>query len=124
MNELQAAVIEQLSGDESEARDTLRDVASYGADAGYGGFTCYSDTCGFFAANQSRIVDLVKEMADEFGQDPIGFVASFNCLADDRETRDEIGRCLYGEPSDEDTQVPNALAWFALEETARQLIDC
>ena len=48
-------------------------------------------------------------------------VAGFNCLTDDAETRDEIGRCIYGNVEDDDVQVPNALAWFALEETAYYL---
>ena len=62
-------------------------------------------------------------MAQDFGQDPIQFVASFNCLDDDLETREEIARALYGRINSDDTLVANALAWFALEETARELTD-
>src|SRR5688572_13343543 len=120
---LHDAVLEQLSDDPDYAAETLAEVARHPrADAGWPGFTYYKDTCAFFEANQAAIVQLVKDMADEFGMDAVSFVAGFNCLTDDRETRDEIGRCLYGKPTDDDTTVPNALAWFALEEVARSLV--
>jgi hypothetical protein len=122
-DKLYDAVVEQLGYDEDELKGTLEDIASHGADAGWPGFTYYSDTCAFFESNKRAIVELINEMADEFGQDVISFVAGFNCLEDDRETRDEIGRCIYGKPNDDDTQVPNALAWFALEEMARRNTD-
>lgn len=67
-------------------------------------------------------MELVKELADDFGQTPIQFVASFNCLNgnySDSEGEAEISRALYGRLASDDTQVPNALAWFALEEVAR-----
>ncbi len=101
--------------------DQIREAGEHGADAGWPGFTYHIETCKFFAKHQSMIAEMVKDMAEEFGQDPIAFVASFNCIEDDRETRDEIGRCLYGSPTDDDTTVPNALAWFALEEAGRSL---
>lgn len=125
LTQLQRAVIKQLGyePDDEELQGVLEDVANHGADAGFCGFTYYSETCAFFDHNQTDIVDMVKEMADDFGTDPISLVAGFNCLDDDCETRDEIGRCIYGKPTDDDTQVPNALAWFALEEVARQLVE-
>ena len=120
------AVVEQLGYDDldSECRDVLQDVARYGADAGFGGFTYYADTCAFFEANHAAIVDLVKQYAEEFGTDVISFVAGFNCLDDDIETRDEIGRAIYGKLEGGDTLVANALAWFALEEVARHVTGC
>jgi len=120
MNEsLITAVKEQIGQDDDADYDPLSDVANNGIDGGFPGFTYYSDTCSFFEDNKSDILDLVKGMAEDFDQDPIGFVAAFNCLTDDRETREEIGRCIYGTPNDSDYIVPNALAWFAAEEVAR-----
>jgi len=115
---LTRAVIRQLGG-----RDYLEDVANHGASGGFPGFTYYSDTIAFFKRNRTEIIELVKEYSDEFGQGPISFVAGFNCLNDDPETRDEIGRAIYGRLQSGDTNVPNALAWFALEEVARAEID-
>jgi len=114
---LYQAVMEHLDDDQ------LREVAEYGADKGWPGFTTYTDTCSFFHDHQALIVALVKEIAGEeiAGEDPISFVASFRCLDDDPDTRDEIGRCIYGAPLPSDISVPNALAWFALEDVARSL---
>lgn len=116
--------IVQTLGGEREARETLRDVASHGADSGFPGFTYYADTSAFFRKHRRAIVSLVKSMANEFGQEPIAFVSSFRCLDADSECKESIGRCLYGgklTDSHADTTVENALAWFALEETARAL---
>lgn len=123
---LQKNVIEQLSGSSrltQETRETLEDVTRGGASGGFSGFIYYNETVAFFKKNRHEIIAMVEEMSEEFGQDPVQFVASFNCLDDDRETRAEIARALYGNLKKDDYLVANALAWFALEETARQLTD-
>lgn len=123
---LQKNVIKQLSGSSRlnpDTLDTLEDVANHGANAGFSGFIYYTETVAFFKKNRREILAMVEEMSEEFGQDPVQFVASFNCLDNDRETRAEIARTLYGSLKKDDHLVANALAWFALEETARQLTD-
>ena len=129
-SELQTAVIEQhgyithdFDSDNSELRATLEDVARHGADSGFGGFAYYSDTCRFFADNKSEIVAKLKDDAESYGMDVVSMVSGFNCLTNDSETRDEIGRAVWGTPEEYDYQVQNALAWYALEETARELVD-
>lgn len=135
------AVVKQLTGNakiDQDTRDALRDVANHGADGGFGGFIYYSETVKFFKKNRALILELVNEYAQEFGQSPIDFVHSFNCLKpspadkygggysrqqDINETQAEIARALYGRLKSDDTQVPNALAWFALEEVARHITD-
>ena len=117
------AVIEQLGGsidDREDVNQTLEDVANHGADAGFHGFTYNADTCEFFSENRGLILELAKEYAEDFGQDVISMIAGFSCLNDDTETRDEIGRAIYGTPEHNDVMVQNALAWFALEEVARE----
>lgn len=121
------AVVKQLGynpldRNNPELASTFEDVVNNGAAGGFGQFIYYSDTVKFYKKNKNEIVALCKEMASDFGQDLIAFVAGFNCLNDDDETRDEIGRTLYGRVGD-DTQVANALAWFALEEVARWYVD-
>lgn len=104
--------------------ETIIDAGAHGADAGWGGFTYYRDTCAFTAANRRNIADLVEQVAEEFGQGPVELVASFNCLRGHDVTQGEIGRALYGSPESDDdsaTFVDNALAWFALEEVGRWL---
>ena len=105
-------------------RDNLEDIARHGVDGGFSGFVYYSDTCAFWKRHRAAIADLVRDMSSDFGQDSVAFVAGFGCLEDDAETRESIGRCLYGgRTTDEDTQVQNALAWFAAEEVARLICD-
>lgn len=119
------AVIRQLGGGKA-AHEQLKDISNHGVDGGFSGFIYYSDTIKFFKANRAAIVELVKEMANEFGQSPIQLVASFNCLkmnASNPEDEAEISRALYGRLASDDTKVPNALTWFAAEEVAHQETD-
>lgn len=113
---LQNAVIRRVG------RDSLQDVVNHGADSGFPGFTYYADTCGFYARHQSRIVALVEEMADDLGESPCKLVAGFRCLNGDY-SEAEVGRTLYGPKKSHDTQIANALAWFALEEVARNVTE-
>ena len=141
------AVVRQLGGKES-----LTDIYNYGIDGGFHGFIYYSETIAFFKRNRKAITQLVEDMANDLGKNPVDMVAGFNCLdgrdmqqlqagnavwitADQRrrardrdhilsEHRPSITRCLYGgRLTDDDTQVANALAWFAGEEVARAFCD-
>jgi len=137
------AVVRQL-GDKTY----LEDVHNHGADAGYSGFTYYSDTVKFFKAHRKAITALVESMANDLGESPVDMVAGFQCLGgreiqkavnENRfrehlhesakqkvinEYAPSVSRCLYGgRLTDEDTTVANALAWFALEEVARAFCD-
>lgn len=139
------AVLRQLGGGE-EAKDTLRDVCRGGADAGFCGFTYYKDTVEFFKRHRADIRMLAERQADDLGENVSDMVAGFQCLAgrdmkrehtgcfDDRarahnraalqEYLPSVNRCLYGgRMTDDDTNVANALAWYALEEVARAFED-
>ena len=115
------AVVRQL-GD----RSYLEDVYNHGADAGFPGFTYYNDTTPFWKRNRKEITALVMSMASELGEDPAAMVAGFNCLkiqpSDFEEMQDIYSALGNGQPSDDST-VPNALAWFALEEVARAMVE-
>jgi hypothetical protein len=113
------SVIRQL-GD----RSYLEDVYNHGADAGYPGFTNYCDTVKFFKAHQSDISMLVNNLASDMGEKPADMVANFACLHyTDPDELQEIYRALGGRINKDDTMVPNALAWFALEEVARAMVE-
>ena len=128
------AVLRQLNGD---AKDSLQHIANHGADGGFHGFIYYSDTVAFFKRNRKDIVALVHSMAEDLGESPVEMVALFGCLGgrsvrdakgSDRDRKRQemirewtpsVGRCLYGgRLTDDDTNVANALAWFAAEEVA------
>lgn len=127
LTKLDQAVIEQLGYDEltEECLSTLQDVARHGADGGYGQFIYYADTCEFYDNNRAAILQLVEDMASDLGEEPLTMIAGFNCLKDLELTSTMVAKVIYGRaPSktmgDDATQVKNALAWFALEETARK----
>ena len=113
-------VVRQIGGWDS-FKEHAHDVAMYGAAGGFGGFIYYTDTCRFYAVNRDAILEAVRDMCDGLGEEPIQFVRSFNCLKD--ATESEVGLTLYGSKKQHDTQVANALAWFALEEVARAFED-
>ena len=122
MNEsLKTAVLEQLSIDTDnitdEDRSQLEDVANHGADAGWTGFTYYSDTLPFYADNRSDILELAGEYAEMLGSTMSEMIAGFGCV---NETAAEVEQCLIeGEGDENYTSIANSLAWFALEEVAR-----
>ena len=113
-------VVRQIGGWDS-FKEQARDVSMYGAAAGFAGFLYYTDTCRFYAVNRDAILEAVRDMCDGLGEEPIQFVRSFNCLKG--ATESEVGLTLYGSKKQHDTQVANALAWFALEEVARSFDD-
>lgn len=87
---------------------SIREAGEHGADAGWAGFTYYSDTSAFVDSNRSLIWELLSQDADAYGFDSVpAFVASFNRsdMADDEQGFD----CL--------------IAWYALEAAGRTLSD-
>lgn len=145
-NRLQSAVIKQIGHTiadyhagkynkaESELFGVLRDVYNHGANTGWHGFTYYTDTVDFVKRNRPAIMGLVRDWAEETGQDPVDFIMSFNCFrhakadGDEMPLREAAGRFVYGGHYREDDKcdslaIYNALAWFALEETARALTE-
>ena len=109
-------------------KDSIEDIYNHGADGGYPGITYYHDTIAFYRRNRADIIELAHRMAEDLGEDMLSMIPGFNCLKQDnpqykRETLDEIGRTIYGRMNSDDTQVANALCWFACEEVARALCD-
>jgi hypothetical protein len=129
---LAKCVLNKLGGGQ-EAISYAQDAANHGADSGFVGFTYYSDTVEFFKKNRKLIVESVNQMANELGESPAEMVINFGCLAgrikDEREKRKAIEeyrpsayRCLGdGRLTDDDINVANALAWFALEEVGNAI---
>ena len=128
MELLTNAVIEQLGYEEledEELRSTLEDITNHGAGGGFGGFIYYSETNKFARENMHLILDQVKELADALGETPLEMISSFRWLQGDKIDPLEIASIIYERTSPEsqadgtETVVLNALAWFALEEVAR-----
>ena len=106
------AVIRQ-SGGWLSFQEMAQDIYNHGISGGFNGWIYYSETCQFYAKNQTLIVELVEYQMKEYdypsAQDMIKRFRSLDA------TMSEIGYTLYGNKSQHDTQVANALAWFAVE---------
>jgi hypothetical protein len=101
-------------------RNQLQDVADHGADAGFPGFCYYTDTERFYRKHRAEINGMVESLADDLGESAIGMVRGFRCIGTDY-SESEVAQTMYGRKID--PVIANGLAWFALEETARQLTD-
>jgi len=109
------AVIRQSGGWQS-FQESASDIANHGIIGGFSGWVYYNETCAFYAKNQNLIVKLAERQADEYGyQSAQDIVKGFHSLD---ATLSEIGHTLYGTKRQHDTQVANALAWYAAEEVA------
>lgn len=118
---LTRAVLKQIGGD----RETLKDVARHGAAGGFCGFTYYKDTSAFYRKNREEIKKLLGETSENYGEGLFSMVCNFVCLRDWKVTEDQVAAVLFGKfgeiDEEDETQIENALAWFALEEIAREL---
>ena len=119
-SDLIRAVIRQSGGWKS-FQESAPDISKHGISGGFSGWIYYTETCQFYAKNQSTIVNLAEYQSKEFdypsAQD---MVKSFNSID---ATLSEIGYTLYGNKRQHDTIVANALAWFAAEEVTRSFVD-
>ena len=126
LTKLQQRVIEQLSGENKLNEDSasiLKDVDSYGADAGFVGFTYYSDTCKFFDDNKDLIIEQLLEDRVNIGYNSLTeMLSSFKCFKDVN-TYDIEAFLINSddESNEEQTTLKNGLAWYALESVAWQL---
>jgi hypothetical protein len=128
------AVIRQMGGFES-FKESAPDICAHGIDGGFNGFIQYSDTVAFYGRNRATINAMAANMASELKEGgAIELIGSFGCLSTRSPkpgdysrvpdyTADEIGATMYGAKSRMDTQISNALAWFAAEEVARAYVD-
>lgn len=114
------AVVRQ-SGGWLSFQEMAQDIYNHGIAGGFSGWIYYTETCQFYAKNQSSIVELVEYQSEEYdyksAQDMVKSFRSINA------TLSEISYTLYGNKRQHDTQVANALAWCAAEEVARSFVD-
>ena len=99
----------------------FKNCAEHGANIGFHGFICYSDTIAFFKANRKDIVNHMENMSAELGTDIISFVQGFGVFRhSEKPTPSEIGKALWGSVRHryDLTTLYNVFAWYALEEIA------
>ena len=110
------AVINSLGG-----VDSVNDVNSHGIDAGFCGFTYYSDTHAFAMRHRKTIVRMLEESADQLGEEVVEMVSHFGVFRRspmDNDDRKELYRFLGGGKCEQST-ITNLMAWFAAEEVCR-----
>ena len=109
------AVIRQ-SGGWLAFQEMAQDIYNHGIAGGFSGWIYYTETCAFYAKNQSLIVELVESQSDEYGyrsaQDMVNGFRSLDA------TLSEIAYTIYCKNRPHDIQVANALAWYAAESVA------
>jgi hypothetical protein len=101
--------------------DSISDVINHGADAGFSGFTYYSETHSFAIRHRKDIIKLLNQQASELGKEVVSMVASFGVFRNspmDNEDKTELYRFL-GMGRCEQSAITNVMAWFALEEVCR-----
>lgn len=118
--ELIHAVIRQ-SGGWLSFQERALDISKHGISGGFSGWIYYTETCDFYAKNQNLIVDLAEQQSGEYGYQSAGDMVKSWRSCDAKLS--EIGHTLYGNKRQHDTQVANALAWYAAEEVAQAFVD-
>ena len=99
------AVKRQLGIKGDELKETLQDVASHGADAGFHGFIYYTETAKFYDKYEDLIWEALETDTEDMGEKtPLAFIASFT------------GAKNVTNPA----TFKNLLAWYALERVARE----
>ena len=125
-NNMKEAVIKQLNMSEEDTKQTLKDVINGGAAGGFSGFIYHYETVKFAKDNIKAIYGSAKEQAQDLGEDVYKMIQGFNCLKDMSPLISEIADTIHGYPDKAtvtdgmDTQILNALAWYALEEVAHR----
>lgn len=101
--------------------DSVQDVVSHGASAGFIGFIYYSDTHKFAMRYRKHIINLLEQQANDMGEEVTAMVASFGVFRKspmDDADRQELYKYLGGGKC-EQSAITNVMAWFALEEVCR-----
>jgi len=123
MDNLQNAVLTQLGYDELNegSLKVLLDITvsgAYGADTNYCGFTYMESTSKFYDTNKKAIDALVLSSASRTGGTVIDLVSSESMVSTSK-----VESFFMGYGGDDDVYIKNALAWFALEDTAHKLTE-
>jgi len=114
------AVVREMGGWDS-FKESAPDVCRGGISGGFHGFIYYTDTLRFAFTNRKDILEMATQQAKDLGTGLVEMIEGFNCFRNCKPTQAEIVMGLAGRSND--TQVPNALAWYAGEEVARAYCD-
>ena len=117
---LKNAVASKMGGAEC-LYEVASDVATSGANAGWGNFVYYSDTVAFTKRHKQKIIDCLKEDALNCGESFANFISGFNCFKG--MPQDEVMDGLYNPKSVHMIIVYNSLALYALESVCYTIVN-
>lgn len=117
-NLLKQAVLNQIGISEKEFKQNLSDYRD--ASNGISGFIYYSDTHKFTMTNQSHIVELLEELAYDFGEEVGEMVNGFGVFRGEMDYQDkkDLYTFLSGSKNVKQGKVTNVLAWLCVEHLA------
>jgi hypothetical protein len=118
--DLIGAVVKQFGG-KAAFKQYASDVANHGIGGGFSGFIYHTETVEFAKKWRHAILQQLKSLAEELGIGTLELIQGFGCLNNLYSTT-EIMEAIYN-GSDDETEVMNALAWFAAEEVCRSYQD-
>lgn len=101
--------------------NSIEDVNNHGIDGGFSGFIYYSDTHAFAMRYRKLIVSLLKESANQLGEEVVSMVSNFGVFRTtpmDDEDKMELYKYIGGGRCKQ-SSITNVMAWFAAEEVCR-----
>jgi hypothetical protein len=119
---LQKSVLKQLDVSLKEFKANISDYRD--ASAGISGFIYHNETHAFAMKNQSLIVELLNEMADNLGEDVATMVGGFGIFRRDtisKKDKQDLYNFLGGNKKTEQGAITNVLAWLCVEQLAFEL---
>jgi hypothetical protein len=115
LDALSKAAIKTVGG-----KSNAKQAAEHGADAGWPGFTSYTDTIKFYTKNKKLIMQALREDADNFGVTVSEMTKAWRAL---KGVPDAMTVLAEGDSHEDFTTVANAMAWYALERAGQSLLN-
>jgi hypothetical protein len=117
------AVLRQISKDKEYAKQCAVDASRHGADGGFPGFTMTVDCVKFAKKYRELIVEEIVEMSESCGENVLTYMREWKYLKQLEIAELSIAAALTGGEwdLDEDDQVLEQMAWFALEQVGNAI---
>jgi hypothetical protein len=109
--------------DFKELSGVFVDCSKHGADAGFTGFSYYTDTVSFYTKHRRDIINNMEHIAEKLETDVITMVLNFKEFRnnDYAPNPSEVGKALWDTSINysDYTELYNVFAWYTLEEVSR-----
>jgi len=114
-------LINAIICEERLALEDVQDIGEHGADTGIDGFISTNEMNIFFRKYRKNIIQLIKEIANEIGQEPIEMILDFRQVKGSQYTSFQIAELLFTDEIDnEDSRILYMiLVYFTVEEICR-----